>query len=83
MSEEKQVVYTVLVPFAGAVAVEVKGPAGMEEEDVVNAAISNADIFGEQEIERLEYLTRIIQGNVCYAPVWDAEILSEEEEDNA
>jgi hypothetical protein len=79
MSEEKK--YYVTVPFAGSISVEVSGEP-KSREDAFEKAMEAAGgyVLGEQASKDgavcmgdYEYLSRVVGGNVCYAPVTEVE----------
>jgi len=75
--------YVVQVPFAGSFTVEVE--ASSEDEAIENALEHYPDFSQEQpdglEVCDVEVLRHITNGNVCYAPCWDAEVVDYPEED--
>jgi hypothetical protein len=62
--------YSVLIPIAGSIEVEVEAD---DEESAVQAALATE--FTEEDLQSLtwESMEHICQGNVCYAPTWSAE----------
>ena len=74
----KKLVY-VTVPVAGSIDVEIEVDENVTEEEIYEMAIEKA---GETDINTngyYEVLEHICEGNVCYAPQWDIEIIDEEE----
>ena len=72
MSEPKD--YYVRVPIAGSICVYVKDAA--TEDEAIEKAMNadwNIDFTSENnavELDELEPLKKIVEGNVCYAPFW-------------
>jgi hypothetical protein len=59
--------YTVVIPIAGAISIEVEAE---DKTRAINAAWAKIDAEAADagEVE-WEFLNRIAEGNVCYAPV--------------
>jgi hypothetical protein len=59
--------YTVIIPIAGAISIEVEAESEEAAKDVAWEEINEKGAeAGELE---WEFLTRIVEGNVCHAPV--------------
>ena len=79
--------YGVTVPLTGAIYMEVEAAtpeaAISEALCVAFTAEFSSDDHPELEVSEVDVMERIVQGNVCYAPVWEAEAeeLDEDEEE--
>lgn len=66
--------YYVKIPFAGYVGLEVQAE---DEDAAIDAALDAAALTCEgrdgTEVQEWEFLGQIVQGNVCYAPLFYAE----------
>ena len=72
--------YGVLVPLVGSVYVEVD--ADSEEEAIENAIQADLTIKFESEdvyLEEFELVDKVVEGNICYAPLYEAEVLYQAE----
>ena len=72
--------YGVLVPLVGSVYVEVD--ADSEEEAIENAIQADFTIKFESEdvqLEEFELVDKVVEGNICYAPLHEAEVLYQAE----
>jgi hypothetical protein len=64
--------YTVIIPIAGSISIEVEAEDKAKAIDAAWAKIDEqASDAGEVE---WEFLTRIAEGNVCYAPVTNTRV---------
>lgn len=61
--------WEVLLPVAGHVAVEVEAE---NEEEAIEKALRSENITNE-DIQEWDVFKKIIEGNVCHAPLWEAE----------
>jgi hypothetical protein len=74
--------YYVKIPFAGYVGLEVEAD---DEESAIEAALDKAAMTCEgrdgTEVQEWEFLEYVVQGNVCAAPLWEAEAECQGDED--
>ncbi len=61
--------YRITIPCAGSTTVEVEAT---DEDEARTLAFEKA--CDEPVPDEFEYMDRIVQGNVCYAPVWEIEV---------
>lgn len=82
----------VSVPFAGSVTVRVSTEGCESCAEVVDRAVQKAGeaiylsvdqkiALGDVEPGDMEVMTRLVEGNVCFAPLHEAGIESEHDED--
>ena len=81
-SSEDPTSFVVRVPFAGYIATTVEAADASEaEEKALEAAWDiTLELTDPKSVDHWEYemLSRIVQGNVCYAPLFEIEVADDE-----
>lgn len=74
---------TVLVPVVGFLEVTVEHDSSLSTKDIIDEALRVADysVSGTENVYPgdFEVLKAVVTGNVCHAPICNAEVLSTED----
>lgn len=71
--------YEIVLPITGRVLVTVDSDAPLSKEEAIEAAFSSE--ITTDDIEEWDVCEKVVEGNVCYAIQWYAEVVGEWEED--
>ena len=70
--------YEVVVPITGYAVVTVESDAPLSEDEAIELACNSEITMGN--IEEWDTCEKVVEGNVCYAIQWCAEVVDEWEE---